>query len=338
MKLKTDHPLESLNTFGIRVDGKYFTQVASDKEISEAIGFARVHNLPVLVLGGGSNILFTGDYNGLVIKAGFAGIEKVGENHNHVFFRVGAGVNWDDFVKYCVENHLGGFENLSLIPGNVGASPIQNIGAYGVEMEDHFEELEFYSFDEGKAIVFRAEDCAFGYRDSIFKKDLRGKGIVTSVTFRLDKIPVLKTGYGSIREELERMKVKEPTIADLREAVIRIRTGKLPDPKVIGNAGSFFKNPTVTKEIHANLILNHPGLVSFTQADGSCKLAAGWLIEQCGWKGVRVGDAGVYKDQALVLVNHGGATGVEIFELSEQIRKSVFKKFGLELESEVNVY
>ncbi|MFU8842410.1 MAG: UDP-N-acetylmuramate dehydrogenase [Bacteroidales bacterium] len=338
MKLKTDYPLDSLNTFGIKVDGKYFTRVASVDEIGETAEFARLHNIPLLVLGGGSNMLFTRNYDGLVMKVDLMGISKVGETNNHVYIKVGAGENWDDFVKYCVERNRAGIENLSLIPGNVGASPIQNIGAYGVQMEDHFEELDFCHFEKNHIVSYSKEDCAFGYRDSIFKKTLKGKGVVTSVTFRLDKNPVLKTGYGNIREELEQMKVKEPTIQDLRESVIRIRTRKLPDPKVLGNAGSFFKNPTVAVEMREKLLASHPGLVSFSQPDGTFKLAAGWLIEQCGWKGVRVGDAGVHKDQALVLVNFGGATGNEIFDLSEQVRDSVKNKFGIELEREVNVY
>lgn len=338
MKFKTDYPLESLNSFGIRVDGKYFTRVASVADIAKAIEFVRSSSLPVLVLGGGSNVLFTGNFEGLVMKVDLSGIEKAGENTSHVFLKVGAGENWDDFVKYCVDRNLAGIENLSLIPGNVGAGPIQNIGAYGVEIEDCFEELEFYDFDKCSVVSYSREDCGFGYRESIFKKSLKGKGVVISVTFRLNKMPVLKTGYGSIREELDRMGVNEPTIQNLREAVIRIRSSKLPDPKEIGNAGSFFKNPTVTEKKHTSLLATYPGLVSFSQANGTFKLAAGWLIEQCGWKGVRAGNAGVHKKQALVLVNHGGAGGDEVLKLSEQIRESVKEKFGVDLEREVNVY
>jgi UDP-N-acetylmuramate dehydrogenase len=338
MKIKTDYPLESLNTFGIRVDGKYFTRVASVADIGKAVEFAGMKNLPLLVLGGGSNVLFNGSFDGLVMKVDISGIQKVGENFSHVFLKVGAGENWDEFVKYCVERNLAGVENLSLIPGNVGACPIQNIGAYGVEMEDCFEELEFYHFDKSSVVTYKRDDCGFDYRDSIFKKDLKAKGVVISVTFRLNKVPVLKTGYGSIREELQRMGVKEPTIKDLREAVIRIRTSKLPDPKEIGNAGSFFKNPTVSQEQHASLLADYPSLVSFSQANGTHKLAAGWLIEQCGWKGVKAGNAGVHEKQALVLVNHGGAAGAEILNLAVQIRESVKEKFGVDLEREVNVY
>lgn len=338
MKIKTNYPLESLNTFGIKVDGKYFTRVASVPDIGKAVEFARLNNLHVLVLGGGSNVLFTGNFEGLVMKVDISRIEKVTENISHVFLKVGAGENWDDFVRYCVDRNLAGIENLSLIPGNVGASPIQNIGAYGVEVEDCFEELEFYDFEKSSVVVYRCQDCEFGYRESIFKKALKGKGVVISVTFRLSKMPVLKTGYGSIREELEQMGVKEPSIQSLREAVIRIRSSKLPDPKEIGNAGSFFKNPTVTENQLASLLAEYPGLVSFSQANGTFKLAAGWLIEQCGWKGVRAGNAGVHNKQALVLVNYGGAGGVEVLQLSEQIRESVKGKFGVDLEREVNVY
>ena len=228
-------------------------------------------------------------------------------------------------------------ENLSLIPGNVGASPIQNIGAYGVELKDHFHELEFYDFATGEIRNFNNSDCCFGYRDSIFKNELKEKGVVLSVIFKLDKFPKFKTGYGAIKEELDRMEVIKLTAKNIRNAVINIRRSKLPDPDEIGNAGSFFKNPVVTNQKYNELLAKFPNLAFYKQNDGSYKLAAGWLIDQCGWKGYRKGDAGVHKNQALVLVNYGKASGTEIVKLSEEMMYSVNEKFGVGLEREVNV-
>lgn len=337
MEIKTNYPLQSLNTFNIKVDGKYFTEVASSEQIMEARAFAAEKGVPTLVLGGGSNLLFTQNYPGLIMRIITQGVSIVDETADFAFVKAGAGENWDHFVAFCVGMGLGGVENLSLIPGCVGASPVQNIGAYGVEMKDHFESLEYFDFERGKVQVFGKEDCKFDYRYSIFKGELKGKGVVLSVTFRLDKKPILKTGYGTIRNELKAMGAKELSIQDVRAAVIRIRESKLPDPEVIGNAGSFFKNPTVPGEIHELLAREHPGLVSFPQDKNKFKLAAGWLIDQCGWKGFRMGDAGVHKDQALVLVNHGEASGEQLFKLSEEIRSSVMNTFHVELEREVNV-
>lgn len=337
MEIKTHYPLRSLTTFNINVDGKYFTEVASVEEIREAEVYAREQELPLLILGGGSNLLFTDHYHGLVMKVNMLGIEVVDETAGHVVVKAGAGENWDDFVAYCVERGYGGLENLSLIPGSVGASPVQNIGAYGVEMKDHFHALEFYHFESGKILQFTATDCQFGYRNSIFKQALKGKGIVLSVSFHLDREPVYKTGYGAIRAELDRMGVNELTLQSLRTAVITIRHSKLPDPALIGNAGSFFKNPAVGPDEYKRLIHDFPALVSFPQPDGAYKLAAGWLIDQCGWKGYRRGDAGVHEHQALVLVNYGNASGMDVFRLSEEISASVRKKFNVELEREVNV-
>ena len=329
--------MQSHHTFDIEVDGKYFTEVASVDEIKEVLRFVAVEKLPLLILGGGSNILFTEDFPGLIAKVDFKGIDVMGESRDHIYMKAGAGENWDHFVNHCVENGFAGIENLSLIPGNVGASPIQNIGAYGVELKDHFESLEYLLFESGKTTTFKSEDCRFGYRNSIFKNELKGKGIILSVTLRLDKTPSFKTDYGSIGDELTGMQVSEYTLKALRQAVINIRQSKLPDPEILGNAGSFFKNPEVSGKKFNKLKIDFPEIIGFPLPHGNVKLAAGWLIDQCGWKGYREGDAGVHEKQALVLVNHGKATGKEIYTLSEKIKQSVIEKYGVELEREVNV-
>ncbi|MCD4731057.1 MAG: UDP-N-acetylmuramate dehydrogenase [Bacteroidales bacterium] len=337
MEIKEHYNIQQLNTFGIKVDAKYFTEVASIQEMKEAVEYSERHKLPILILGDGSNLLFMQDYNGFVIKVNLKGISLLREDIKHVYVKAFAGENWDEFVNYCCESGYYGLENLSLIPGNVGASPIQNIGAYGVELKDHFYELEFYDFATGKIRNFNNSDCNFGYRNSIFKNEFKQKGVVLSVTFKFDKIPKFKTGYGVIKEELDRMEVINLTAKDIRNAVINIRRSKLPDPGEIGNAGSFFKNPVVTNKKYKKLLSQFPKLVSFKQHDGTYKLAAGWLIDQCGWKGYRKGNAGVHENQALVLVNYGNATGKDVYNLSEKVKTSVFEKFGVELEREVNV-
>lgn len=337
MEILTDHSLQPLNTFNLNVDGKFLTEVASVEDIREAVAFAGKRKVPVLLLGGGSNILFTRDFPGLVARIALRGLRVTGDAGGDVLVEAGAGENWDDLVAHCVKEGYGGLENLSLIPGSVGASPVQNIGAYGVEMQDHFHHLEFLDLETGRISIYHRDDCRFGYRSSIFKQELKGRGVVLSVTFRLSRDPVLNTAYGSLRQEIERMDVPEVTIRDVREAVIRIRRSKLPDPAVIGNAGSFFKNPVIGAGQYESLAAQFPSLVSYPQPDNTFKLAAGWLIEQCGWKGYRRGDAGVHDQQALVLVNHGDARGEEIFRLSEDVRDSVHRKFGVMLEREVNV-
>jgi len=337
MEIKENYNIQHLNSFDIKVDAKYFTKVASILKLQEAIGFSEQYNLSVLILGGGSNLLFTQDFQGLVVKINLKGISLRKEDENHFYVKACAGENWDDFVKFCCDSGYYGLENLSLIPGNVGASPIQNIGAYGVELKDHFYELEFYDFATRKIRNYNNSDCNFGYRNSIFKNELKQKGVVLSVTFKLDKIPKFKTGYGAIKEELDRMEIIKLTVKDIRNAVINIRRSKLPDPEEIGNAGSFFKNPVVSNEKHSELSKRFSELVSFKQQNGTYKLAAGWLIDQCGWKGYRKGDAGVHKNQALVLVNYGKTSGNEIVKLSKEIMHSVNQKFGVELEREVNV-
>lgn len=337
MEVKEHYNIQHLNTFGITVDAKYFTEVASVGEMKEAIVLSEQKKLAVLILGGGSNLLFAKNFEGLIVKTNFKGIKLIKEDEQHFYVKANAGENWDDFVNYCCESGYDGLENLSLIPGNVGASPIQNIGAYGVELKDHFYELEFYDFASKGIRVIKRSECDFGYRNSIFKNKFKQKGVVLSVTFKLDKYPTLKTDYGAIKEELARIGVLEVTAKDIRNAVINIRRSKLPDPKEIGNAGSFFKNPVVSKKKYDELKARFTTLVSFKQEDGTFKLAAGWLIDQCGWKGYRKGDAGVHAKQALVLVNYGNATGQQLIDLANEVSDSVYQKFGVELEKEVNV-
>ena len=337
MNIKENYNLKSLNTFGINADAKLYTGVASIADLEKLNHYLQVSKETFLILGGGSNVLFTKDFDGLVVKINLKGIKLIDEDTDYTYIKVMAGENWDEFVGYCVSMNYGGLENLSLIPGSVGASPVQNIGAYGVELKDTFYALEFFDFRTGKLQTLNTESCRFGYRTSIFKNELKEKGIILSVTFRLFKKPVLRTDYGSIKEELSLMKINDPTIQDVRKAVINIRRSKLPDPAQIGNAGSFFKNPSVGADLHSNLKKSFPLLVSYGQTDGSFKLAAGWLIEHCGWKGKRIGDAGVHEKQALVMVNYGNAKGNEIIRLAEEVRESVSAMFGVRLEFEVNI-
>ena len=327
--------LKNLNSFGIDALARYFAVFSSADELADLIEWAGGRRR--LVLGGGSNILLTGDIDGIVLQNAIRGIDQVDEDEEHVYVRAGAGENWAGFVDYCIGRDWAGLENLSLIPGSVGAAPIQNIGAYGVELESVFLELDAWSIVERKVRTFTLGDCEFGYRDSVFKRQSRDQFVILSVLLRLRKRPIFHTAYGAIREELERMGVKELGIRAISQAVIAIRRSKLPDPAQIGNAGSFFKNPTVPDEQFSRLQSTFPGIVGHPIVLGSTKLAAGWLIEQCGWKGYRRGDAGVHERQALVLVNYGNAKGAEISRLGEEIAASVRDKFGVTLEREVNV-
>ena len=341
MNLQQNFSLKKFNTFGIDVSAEYFSTFNSVTELEECLEFEKpvTHNPKpkTLILGGGSNILFTKNFDGLILKNEITGIEKLSEDEDYVYVRAGAGVNWHKFVLYCIENNYGGVENLSLIPGNIGASPMQNIGAYGVEIKDVFHSLEAFHLNEKKTIQFNLNDCAFGYRESVFKNKFKNQFAILYVTYRLDKKPIFNTSYGAIEQELEKMKVSSPTIKAISQAVINIRSSKLPDPAVIGNAGSFFKNPEITNDIFSTLKNNFPGIVGYSLPNGHTKLAAGWLIEQSGWKGYRKGDAGCHAKQALVLVNYGHASGNEIFSLSEDIISSVNKKFGVMLQREVNI-
>ena len=338
MKIQEHISLKLFNTFGIDVAARYFA------ELNSSVDFAELLNEPVyktndqLILGGGSNILFTKNYDGLVIKNNLKGIEITREEDDFVWIKAGAGENWHNFVMWCVNKNYGGLENLSLIPGCVGAAPMQNIGAYGVEIKDACKKVFALDRETGKEVIFRNSDCLFGYRDSIFKHAYKDHFIITSVIFKLNKKPVFNTSYGAINQELETMGVKDLSIKAISDAVINIRSSKLPDPAQIGNAGSFFKNPEVTKQKHDELKQKFENLVSYPLENGNFKLAAGWLIEQCGLKGKRVGQAGVHAKQALVLVNYGGVNGSEIYKLSEEVLDAVQNTFGLTLEREVNIY
>lgn len=341
MKPAENIALAPYTSFGVESTARYFSAFSSVDELEELLQWRQSH--PLLILGGGSNLLLTRDVDGLVLKNEITGITELHEDNEYVYVKAGAGENWHRFVLYSIERNWAGLENLSLIPGNVGASPMQNIGAYGVEVEDLFWDLEAWHIGEKKRVTFTKTDCCFGYRESVFKNKFKGQFIILTVTFRLRKHPRFNTSYGAIEQELEKMGVKELSIRAVSDAVIRIRSSKLPDPKVTGNAGSFFKNPSVSKEQVDQLRSQFPELVAYPNADGSYKLAAGWLIEHTGpaagisWKGYRRGDAGCHERQALVLVNYGKAKGNEIYQLSEDILQSVKAKFGVVLEREVNI-
>lgn len=334
MTIQENISLLKYNTFRIEVLAKKFASFESADELSELLSH-RNNNL--MILGGGSNILFTKNFDGLVLKNDIPGIETVHEDADHVYVKVGAGENWHKFVMHCIDSNFAGVENLSLIPGNVGASPMQNIGAYGVEIKEVFHDLEAMHLKDKTVHTFSLNDCAFGYRDSIFKRKYKDQFAILSVTFRLNKTPKFNTRYGALNDELTKMGVKELSIRAISQAVINIRSSKLPDPAVIGNAGSFFKNPTVPLSFFEALKKEYPSIVGYKVGDNEVKLAAGWLIEQYGWKGMRFRDSGVHDKQALVLVNYGHATGAEIYDLSEKIVQSIKKKFNVTLEREVNI-
>lgn len=338
MQVQQNYSLKKDNTFGLDVYAAYCSEFRSRGELHQLLENYKIPSK--MILGGGSNILFTKNYDGLVLRNTIPGIEIIRQDEDHVYVKVGAGVRWHDFVMYCVERNFGGVENLSLIPGNVGASPMQNIGAYGVEIKDVFYELEAFDLDEKNVRFFSANECEFGYRESVFKKKLKNQFAILDVTYRLNKNPSFNISYGAIEKELKEMNVENLNIKAISAAVIRIRSSKLPDPKVIGNAGSFFKNPVINKNSLTSIQKDlPPGLnIPFYEIDEDhFKIPAGWLIEQCGWKGYRKGDAGCYDKQALVLVNYGNALGKEIYDLSEEIKISVMGKFEIELEREVNI-
>ncbi len=356
--------LKAYNTFGINATARYFSSFAGVEDMGELLGFAHGRRLgdangrsisgaeaPPLILGGGSNVLLQEDVDRLVLLNRIRGIDLVLEDEHHYYVKAGAGENWHEFVRYCLGRDWAGVENLSLIPGNVGAAPMQNIGAYGVEIKEVFHELQAWSLEDGKVYTFSLNDCQFGYRDSIFKGRNKGRFVILNVTFRLNKVPEFHIEYGAIREELEKRGIHQLSIQAISDAVIHIRQSKLPDPAEIGNAGSFFKNPVVPDSQFAALRAAFPGIVGYANtapasaigpgsegaSPSTTKIAAGWLIEQCGWKGFRRGDAGCHVRQALVLVNYGNATGKEIYDLSEEILQSVKARFGVTLEREVNI-
>lgn len=335
MSIRENAPLRPYNTFGLNAQAAHFTAVQSVDQLRQAL---QSGIRPVFILGGGSNVLFTRDLPGLVIRNEIRGIEVVRQFKNRVWVRIGGGEVWHDFVLWAVQHGYGGVENLSLIPGSAGAAPVQNIGAYGVELKDVFVGLEALELDTGLSKYFSRTACQFGYRDSFFKRAGKGRYCITSITLSLTtgRHP-LNISYGDIRKTLADMGVKAPSIADISRAVIQIRSSKLPDPAVIGNCGSFFKNPETERAVLENILKTHPHAPHYPLAGGRVKIPAGWLIEQCGWKGKRVGNTGCYEKQALVLVNHGGATGEEVKNLAFAIMDSVEKTFGIRLEAEVNL-
>lgn len=335
MNILSNQSLLTYNTFGINASTEFWVNATSVEILKEALTFSR--NKKLLVLGGGSNLLIVHDWKGITIHVGIKGIEKIGEDNEYYYVKAWAGENWHNFVLFCLENNFGGVENLSLIPGNIGASPMQNIGAYGVEIKDVFYELEALHRVDLSIKKFSKYDCEFNYRSSIFKTHAKNEYIILNVTFRFSKEPHLNTSYGAIEQELERIGVTEPDMKDVSNAVIAIRSSKLPDPAKIGNAGSFFKNPIINIVEFTKLKELYPSVSAYHQTDGTFKVAAGWLIEKAGWKGKRIGNYGVHANQALVLVNYGGAKGKDIYNLSEKILQDIKVKFGIVLEKEVNI-
>lgn len=335
MEFQRNVSLLPFNTFGIDRSAKFFTTVQSESDVVAALKKAQSEDVPVIVLGGGSNILLTQDLDALILKIEIEGIEKIKEDENHVWIEVGAGVNWHHFVIVCIEKNWAGVENLSLIPGTVGASPMQNIGAYGIEIKEVFDHLTAVNRDTLDIEKFNWTQCEFGYRESVFKNKLKDKYIITKVCFKLNKNPVYHTEYGAIKDTLQEMGIEELNIKAISDAVIQIRQSKLPDPKEIGNAGSFFKNPSISKSEFERLKKEFPNIPGYPLPEG-VKVPAAWLIEQSGWKGKRFGQIGVHQKQPLVLVNYGGGDGAEIVDLSKQIQESVLEKFGIHLSPEVN--
>ena len=326
--------LRALNTFGIDAKAERFAEVNSLKALVEIVS----KHKDLFVLSGGSNILLTQDVNKPVIYLNTKGIEVVDKKGDQVWVNCQAGENWHEFVSWCLSQNYGGLENLSLIPGNVGTSPMQNIGAYGVEIKDCFDSLEALEISSGEIKIFRTEDCAFGYRESVFKNELRGKFIIVSVTFQLSSEDhKINDDYGAIKEQLKLHEVGSPTIHDISEAVIAIRKSKLPDPREIGNSGSFFKNPVISKDHFLKLQTEYPEMPHYKLSEEQIKVPAGWLVETCGFKGKRIGDAGVHKKQALVLVNYKNASGDELLSLAKSIQITVAERFGIHLEMEVNI-
>lgn len=334
--IEKDFSLKPFNTFAVEARARYFAQAHDDQEVREALAAAQRLGLPLRVLGGGSNLLFTSDVEALVVRLVSRGIRVLSDEGDHVVLEAEAGEPWHPFVLHSLELGLAGLENLSLIPGTVGAAPIQNVGAYGVEISDVFAGLTALDRTTGELCEFDAAACAFGYRDSLFKQKA-GRFIILRVRFALRRAPRLQLEYGPLRQRLLQAGVEHPTPRDVSDAVCAIRREKLPDPQVLGNAGSFFKNPLVPQSLADELRKCHPNLVAFPQANGQVKLAAGWLIEQAGWKGFREGDAGVHGLQALVLVNHGQASGKQILALARRIQTDINLRFGVVLEIEPNV-
>ena len=336
MQIKTNYSLTALNTFQITVKADYFVEIKDEEDLESFAENSLLGKNKRLILGGGSNILFVSDFRGIVIHPTILGIEKIDEDESSVLVRVGSGVVWDDFVKYAIENNWGGIENLSIIPGNVGASPVQNIGAYGVEVRDIIEKVEGFQLNKFEFLDYSNTACRFGYRTSIFKQDLKNNFLVTRVTYRLSKPPhKLKTHYGMVEDNLR--KHKERSISTIRQVVTEIRNSKLPDTKRIGNAGSFFKNPVVNDDLAARLKERYPDIPAYPAESEGTKLSAAWLIDKAKCKGIRRGNSGTFEKQPLVIVNLGNATGKDIIGLANYIQEAVESKFGVQLEPEVNI-
>jgi UDP-N-acetylmuramate dehydrogenase len=336
LQIQENVSLKNFNTFGIEVFARYFVEIAHEDNLVELFSDPQWQQTERLVIGGGSNLLLVNNFKGLVIRMNIRGIEHR-ISHQDIFVEAGGGEVWNDLVNFCVDRDYAGIENLSLIPGSVGASPIQNIGAYGVELKDVFISCRAFEIATGTFKTFTKEDCKFGYRESVFKNELKGLYIIVSVKFHLSLVPNINTQYGAIGQELTERGITEPTIKDVSQVVSHIRVSKLPDPSTIGNAGSFFKNPLISVDEFKTIQAKFPDVVNYPGGERLIKLAAGWLIEQCGWKGKTVGNTGTWKNQALVLVNHGGATGTEVYSFSSQIIDSVYTKFGVMLQREVNI-
>lgn len=335
--IEENKSLKEFNTFGVEAYAQQYFAAKSTILLKDFLNSRQYQPSSFLILGGGSNVLFTGDIKKCVVHLCNKGITLAGEDSDHYYVRVEAGELWDDFVSFCLRRDMGGIENLVSIPGSTGAAPIQNIGAYGAEVKEVIEEVEFISLDDIKIRSLRSEECEFGYRTSIFKNRLKGSVIITSVLFKLTKEAQLKIEYGSVKEELSLCGISDPDIRDVAKVIKKIRGSKLPNPEITGNAGSFFKNPVISAVMHDTLKKRYSLMPSYPLPGGIYKVAAGWLIDSCGLKGFRMGNAAVHDKQALVLTNCGGATGAEVLELSEYITGCVFKTFGIELEPEVNI-
>ncbi|WP_330206555.1 UDP-N-acetylmuramate dehydrogenase [Pseudomonas sp. AM14(2022)] len=337
LQLQSQVSLKPFNSFGVDVRAQLFAEAHSDADVREALAYATAHDLPLLVIGGGSNLLLTADIPALVLRMASRGIRLISDDGSRVVIEAEAGEPWHPFVQHTLALGFSGLENLSLIPGTVGAAPMQNIGAYGVEIKDVFAGLTALDRQTGELRDFSLEECNFAYRDSLFKQQ-PGRWLILRVRFKLDRAAHLHLEYGPVRQRLTELGIEQPTPTDVSRAICSIRSEKLPDPAVLGNAGSFFKNPLVSAALVEQIKAQHPDLVAYAQADGQMKLAAGWLIERAGWKGFREADAGVHKLQALVLVNYGTATGLQLLELAQRIQKDIAERFNVELEMEPNRY
>lgn len=337
MNIKNDFPLKKFNTFGLDVVAKHFIELPTTEEVVKFVKSGKPKVKNKLILGGGSNLLFTRDYDGIVIKPTIGGIHVVREDEHHFWIKAGADIIWHNLVESCIKANFGGIENLSLIPGTVGAAPIQNIGAYGVELKDKLEALEAIDLESGEKKYFKNHECNFAYRNSIFKNELKDKYLIASVVLRLAKQPVLNIEYGNIQKELKASGKKEFSIRDVSDAIIHIRQTKLPDPEKVGNAGSFFKNPVISRDKYKALKIKHPDIPSYNQPGNFKKIPAAWLIDQCQLKGTIHKGAAVHTEQPLVLINHDNATGSDIVELAHKIQRKVEREFAIALEPEVRI-